>query len=70
MYNTIGQFISQTGNLFMAIEGFDYKSFAASMAEQAKELVPADLDDPRPARYRVDTLYLITKKTYLTVGLF
>lgn len=29
----------------MAIEGFDYKGFAASMAEQAKELVPADLND-------------------------
>lgn len=29
----------------MAIEGFDYKGFAASMAEQAKELVPADLKD-------------------------
>lgn len=29
----------------MAIEGFDYKGFAASMAEQASQLVPADLDD-------------------------
>ena len=29
----------------MAIEGFDYKEFAAMMAEQAKELVPADLQD-------------------------
>ena len=29
----------------MAIEGFDYKEFASSMAEQAKELVPADLKD-------------------------
>ena len=29
----------------MAIEGFDYKGFATSMAEQAKELVPADLED-------------------------
>lgn len=29
----------------MAIEGFDYKSFAASMAGQAKELVPAELKD-------------------------
>ena len=29
----------------MAIEGFDYQGFAASMAEQAKELVPADLKD-------------------------
>ena len=29
----------------MAIEGFDYKGFAASMSEQAKELVPADLED-------------------------
>ncbi len=29
----------------MPIEGFDYKAFAASMAEQAKELVPADLKD-------------------------
>jgi len=29
----------------MAIEGFDYKGFASSMAEQAKELVPAELKD-------------------------
>ena len=29
----------------MAIEGFDYKGFAASMAEQAKDLVPAELED-------------------------
>jgi hypothetical protein len=29
----------------MPIEGFDYKGFAASMSEQAKELVPADLKD-------------------------
>lgn len=29
----------------MAIEGFDYKSFATSMAEQARSLVPADLKD-------------------------
>ena len=29
----------------MAIEGFDYKAFASSMAEQAKGLVPADLED-------------------------
>ena len=29
----------------MAIEGFDYKGFASSMAEQAKELVPPDLKD-------------------------
>lgn len=29
----------------MAIEGFDYKGFAASMAEQAKDLVPKDLKD-------------------------
>ena len=29
----------------MAIEGFDYKAFATSMAEQAKELVPKDLKD-------------------------
>ena len=29
----------------MPIERFDYKAFAASMAEQAKELVPADLKD-------------------------
>lgn len=39
----------------MAIEGFDYKSFAASMAEQAKELVPADLDDFQK-EYVVNTL--------------
>ena len=29
----------------MAIEGFDYKEFAASMSAQAKELVPQDLQD-------------------------
>lgn len=29
----------------MAIEGFDYKGFAENMAGQAKELVPADLQD-------------------------
>ncbi len=29
----------------MAIEGFDYKGFADSMASQAKDLVPADLKD-------------------------
>jgi len=29
----------------MAIEGFDYKEFASSMASQAKDLVPADLKD-------------------------
>lgn len=29
----------------MTVEGFDYKEFAASMTEQAKELVPADLQD-------------------------
>ena len=29
----------------MAIEGFDYKGFASAMAEQAKELVPPDLQD-------------------------
>ena len=39
----------------MPIEGFDYKGFAASMAEQAKELVPADLKD-REKEYVVKTL--------------
>ncbi len=39
----------------MAIEGFDYKGFAASMAEQAKELVPADLKD-NEKEYIVKTL--------------
>lgn len=39
----------------MAIEGFDYKGFAASMAEQAKELVPADLQD-QEKEYIVKTL--------------
>jgi len=29
----------------MPIEGFDYKGFAANMAEQAKELVPKELQD-------------------------
>ena len=39
----------------MAIEGFDYKEFAASMSEQAKELVPPDLED-REKDYIVKTL--------------
>lgn len=39
----------------MAIEGFDFKGFAASMAEQAKELVPAELQD-REKEYIVKTL--------------
>ncbi len=39
----------------MPIEGFDYKGFAANMAEQAKELVPAELAD-REKEYVVKTL--------------
>lgn len=39
----------------MAIEGFDYKEFATSMAEQAKELVPADLQN-HEKEYIVKTL--------------
>lgn len=39
----------------MAIEGFDYKGFAASMTEQAKELVPQNLQD-REKDYVVKTL--------------
>ena len=39
----------------MAIEGFDYKGFAANMAEQAKELVPSELED-REKEYVVKTL--------------
>ena len=39
----------------MPIEGFDYKGFAASMAEQAKELVPKELQD-REKEYIVKTL--------------
>jgi len=39
----------------MPIEGFDFKAFAASMAEQAKELVPQDLED-REKEYIVKTL--------------
>ena len=39
----------------MPIEGFDYKGFATSMAEQAKELVPKDLED-REKEYVVKTL--------------
>ena len=39
----------------MPIEGFDFKAFAASMAEQAKELVPPDLQD-REKEYIVKTL--------------
>ena len=39
----------------MPIEGFDYKGFAASMTEQAKELVPQHLQD-REKEYIVKTL--------------
>jgi len=39
----------------MAIEGFDYKGFAQSMAEQAKELVPKDLQQ-NEQEYIVNTL--------------
>lgn len=39
----------------MPIEGFDYKGFAANMAEQAKELVPPDLKD-QEKEYIVKTL--------------
>ena len=39
----------------MPIEGFDYKGFAASMSEQAKELVPKELED-REKEYIVKTL--------------
>ena len=39
----------------MAIEGFDYKGFDQSMAEQAKELVPEDLA-PDDQEYVVNTL--------------
>ena len=39
----------------MPIEGFDYKAFAANMAEQAKELVPKELED-REKEYVVKTL--------------
>lgn len=39
----------------MPIEGFDYKVFAASMSEQAKELVPKELED-REKEYIVKTL--------------
>lgn len=39
----------------MPIEGFDYKGFAANMAEQAKELVPSELED-REKEYIVKTL--------------
>ena len=39
----------------MAIEGFDYKGFAQSMAEQAKELVPKELA-PADQEYIVNTL--------------
>ena len=39
----------------MAIEGFDYKGFAESMAEQAKELVPKDLQES-DQEYIVSTL--------------
>ena len=39
----------------MPIEGFDYKAFAASMSEQAKELVPPELEDSEK-EYIVKTL--------------
>lgn len=39
----------------MPIEGFDYKGFAASMTEQAKQLVPQDLS-PEHQEYIVNTL--------------
>ncbi len=39
----------------MPIEGFDYKAFAASMTEQAKELVPKELKD-QEKQYIVKTL--------------
>ena len=39
----------------MPIEGFDYKAFAASMSELAKELVPPELED-REKEYIVKTL--------------
>lgn len=39
----------------MAIEGFDYKGFATAMANQAKDLVPADLKD-NEKEYIVKTL--------------
>ena len=39
----------------MTIEGFDYKAFAASMTEQAKELVPKELKD-QEKQYIVKTL--------------
>ena len=39
----------------MPIEGFDYKGFAASMSEQAKDLVPQELED-REKEYIVKTL--------------
>ena len=39
----------------MPIEGFDYKGFATNMAEQAKELVPQELED-RENEYIVKTL--------------
>ena len=39
----------------MPIEGFDYKAFAASMSEQAKELVAPELED-REKEYIVKTL--------------
>ena len=39
----------------MAIEGFDYKEFAANMTEQAKQLVPQDLT-PENQEYIVNTL--------------
>ena len=39
----------------MAIEGFDYKGFAASMSEQAKQLVPKDLPQ-EGQEYIVNTL--------------
>ena len=48
----------------MAIDGFDYKVFAQSMAEQAKELVPKDLQ-PDEQEYIVNKHYKKTRKKQL-----
>ena len=50
----------------MPIEGFDYKAFAASMSEQAKELVPPELED-REKEYIVKTLHYLLAKLYIMI---
>ena len=40
----------------MPIEGFDYKEFAKNLAEQAGQVIPADISDP-DKQYIVNIVY-------------